>query len=130
MKVRKAVIPVAGFGTRFLPVTRSVPKNMLPVLDTPAIQYAVKEAVEAGIDKIVLVVSEGQEAFSAHFASIPDLEAALEERGKDAFLEQMREISDMADISYVYQHEQLGTRARGADRSGGRGRRALRRFPP
>lgn len=108
MKVRKAVIPVAGFGTRFLPATRSVPKNMLPVLDTPAIQYAVKEAVEAGIDKIVLVVSEGQEAFSAHFAPIPDLEAALEERGKDAFLEQMREISDMADISYVYQHEQLG----------------------
>lgn len=108
MKVRKAVIPVAGFGTRFLPATRSVPKNMLPVLDAPAIQYAVKEAVEAGIDKIVLVVSEGQEAFSAHFAPIPDLEAALEERGKDAFLEQMREISDMADISYVYQHEQLG----------------------
>ena len=108
MKVRKAVIPVAGFGTRFLPATRSVPKNMLPVLDTPAIQYAVKEAVEAGIDKIVLVVSEGQEAFSAHFAPIPDLEAALEERGKDALLEQMREISDMADISYVYQHEQLG----------------------
>ena len=108
MKVRKAVIPVAGFGTRFLPATRSVPKNMLPVLDTPAIQYAVKEAVEAGIDKVVLVVSEGQEAFSAHFAPIPNLEAARAERGKEKLLESIREISDMADISYVYQHEQLG----------------------
>ena len=107
-KVRKAVIPAAGFGTRFLPASRAVPKNMLPVLDTPAVQFAVQEAVEGGIEHVVVVVSDRQEAISAHFERIPDLEAALERRGDAALLERMRAISDMADISYVHQHEQLG----------------------
>ena len=108
MKVRKAVIPVAGFGTRFLPATRSVPKLMLPVFDTPAIHFAVEEAVRAGIEQIVIVVSEHQEAINAYFSRIPDLEAALEKKGEHELLERMRAIPELAEISYVRQEEQLG----------------------
>ncbi len=109
LKVRKAVIPAAGFGTRFLPATRSVPKVMLPVLDTPTIHFAVEEAARAGIEKIVLVLSEGQDAVvGGYFGHVPDLERALERRGDRALLDRMRAISDMADVSYVYQREALG----------------------
>ena len=108
MKVRKAVIPTAGFGTRFLPATRSVPKVMLPILDKPSVQYAVEEAVEAGIEHVVFVLSRGQEAVGTYFHRIPDLELALERRGDEALLRSMVAISEMADISYVQQHEQMG----------------------
>ena len=108
MKVRKAVIPTAGFGTRFLPASRSVPKAMFPVLDTPAVHFAVKEAAEAGIEHVVFVVSDGQEAISAYFDRLPELETALERRGDEALLARMRAVSEMADISCVQQHEQLG----------------------
>ena len=108
MKVRKAVIPVAGFGTRFLPASRSVPKAMFPVYDTPAVHYAVQEAAEAGIEQVVFVVSPHQEAVGAYFDRMPELESALEQRGSDALLRRMRGISEMAEISYVDQREQLG----------------------
>ena len=108
LTVRKAVLPVAGLGTRFLPATRSVPKMMLPVVDTPALQYVVEEAVTAGIEHIVLVISEGQEAVKSHFDHIPYLEAMLEQRGELEQLNKMKAIPEMARFSYVTQKEQLG----------------------
>lgn len=109
MKVRRAVIPAAGFGTRFLPATRSVPKVMLPVLDTPTIHFAVEEAARAGIEKIILILAEGQDAVVGdYFGHVPDLEQALERRGDQALLDRMRAISDMADVSCVHQREALG----------------------
>lgn len=108
MSVRKAVIPAAGFGTRFLPVTRTIPKVMLPVLDEPAIQFSVREAAQAGIERIVFVISRGQEATNAYFQPVPALERALEERGDVELLNEMREISSMIETSFVYQDEQLG----------------------
>lgn len=108
MRVRKAVIPAAGFGTRFLPATRSIPKPMIPVLDQPAIYFSVKEAVEAGIEHIVFVISPGQEAIGQHFGRIPALEQVLAKRDDDSLFKEMLAISDMADISFIYQREQLG----------------------
>ena len=108
MDIRKAVIPAAGFGTRFLPVTRTVPKVMLPVLDEPAIQFSVREAAQAGIEHIVFVISRGQEATNDYFQPVPALERALEARGNTELLNQMREISSMIETSFVYQDEQLG----------------------
>lgn len=108
MAVRKAVIPAAGFGTRFLPVTRSVPKNMLPVLDRPSIHHTVEEAASAGIQHIVFVLTHGQEAIGHYFDRLPELEQALERRGEYGILRQMIDISEMAEISYVYQKRQLG----------------------
>jgi len=108
MRVRKAVIPAAGFGTRFLPVTRTIPKVMLPVIDLPAIHYAVEEAAKAGIEHVVLVISRGQEATDDYFGSVPALEKALEERGNTPLLERMLAISNMMETSYVYQDEPLG----------------------
>ena len=108
MTVRKAVIPAAGFGTRFLPVTRTIPKVMLPVLDEPAIQFSVREAAQAGIERIVFVISRGQEATNAYFQPVPALEQALEARGNVELLAEMREISSMIETSFVYQDEQLG----------------------
>jgi UTP--glucose-1-phosphate uridylyltransferase len=108
MSVRKAIIPVAGYGTRFLPATRSIPKMMIPVLDRPAIHFAVEEATRAGIEHVVFVTSRGQEAVSRYFDRIPDLEAALERKGDERALEQMLEISDMVETSTVVQEEPLG----------------------
>lgn len=108
MDIRKAVIPAAGFGTRFLPVTRTVPKVMLPVLNEPAIQFAVREAAAAGIEDIVFVISRGQEATNDYFQPVQSLERALEERGNAELLQTMRGISSMARTSVVYQDEQLG----------------------
>ena len=108
MKVRKAVMPVAGLGTRFLPATRSIPKMMIPVLDRPAIHFAVEEAAAAGIDHVVFVVSPGQEAVPRYFDRMPDLEAALESRGETERLRQMLAISDMVDTTTVVQERQLG----------------------
>ena len=106
--VRKAVIPTAGFGTRFLPVTRSVPKNMLPVWDRPSIHLTVEEAVRAGIEHVIFVLSHGQEAIGRYFARLPELEQALESRGAREVLRRMIDISEMTEISYVYQERQLG----------------------
>ena len=108
MKVRTAVIPVAGFGTRMLPASRAVPKVLLPVLDTPVIHLAVQEAVEAGVEHVVFVVSKGQEAVRAYFERLPELEQALEAQGKTALLERMLAIPKMAEFSYVEQTKQLG----------------------
>ena len=108
LSVRKAVMPVAGLGTRFLPATRSIPKMMIPVLDRPAIHFAVEEAAAAGIDHVVFVVSPGQEAVPRYFHRMPDLEAALESRGETERLRQMLAISDMVDTTTVVQERQLG----------------------
>ena len=108
MRVHKAVIPVAGFGTRFLPVSKAVPKNVLPVFDRPSIHFCVEEAVDAGIEEIVLVVSKNQEAIPRYFEPWPELEAALVGRGNSAALEETRRISSLAEIRCVTQTEQKG----------------------
>lgn len=108
MKVRKAVITVAGFGTRFLPVTRAVPKMLVPILDTPVLQYSMQEAVAAGIEHIVIVLSPHQEAIRTYFARFAELESALEDQGKSELIEQIIDISEMAEITYVHQHQQRG----------------------
>ena len=106
--IRKAVIPAAGFGTRFLPVTRTVPKVMLPVVDTPALHYVIEEAVESGIEQVAVIVSPEHESVGAYFRSTPKLERALEARNDDSLLERMRRIARMADVTTVVQHEQRG----------------------
>ena len=108
MPVRKAVVPVAGFGTRFLPATRSVPKVLIPVLDLPPLHLAVQEAARAGVEHVILVISPDQQGVADYFAPKPQLEAALESRGDDARLAQMRHIARMASVSCVTQSEQLG----------------------
>tara|TARA_B100001123_G_scaffold121797_1_gene141740 strand:+ start:2290 stop:3126 length:837 start_codon:yes stop_codon:yes gene_type:complete len=108
MRISKAIIPVAGLGTRFLPVSISVPKAMIPVFDRPPIHFSVKEASESGIDHITLVASEGQESILKYFDKRPDLEEAVTNRKNPEMLELLREIPDMADISVVIQKEQLG----------------------
>jgi UTP--glucose-1-phosphate uridylyltransferase len=106
--VRKAVIPAAGLGTRFLPVTKAQPKEMLPVVDTPAIQYVVEEAVRAGIRDILVITGRGKRPLEDHFDRSFELERELEEGGKHDLLKQMREIADMADVHYVRQGQPLG----------------------
>ena len=108
MSVRKAVIPVAGYGTRFLPVTKAVPKFMLPIIDYPAIHFALEEATNAGLDQIILVMSSGQELAGRYFDRLPALEQALEQQGKREMLDKIIAISDMADIHFVTQEKQLG----------------------
>ena len=108
MKTRKAVIPAAGLGTRFLPATRSVPKVLIPVLGQPAIHYAVEEAARAGIEQVVLVISPGQEAVGRYFKRQPDLEAALERNGRADLLERMKAISNLAEVRTVPQEQPLG----------------------
>lgn len=106
--VTKAVIPAAGLGTRFLPASKVVPKMLLPVVDRPAIQYAVEEVVRSGISEVCIVGSPGGEAVAAHFASSPELEAALERSGKQDLLIQMRALAELAEITYLEQEEPLG----------------------
>jgi UTP--glucose-1-phosphate uridylyltransferase len=107
-RVRKAVLPVAGLGTRLLPVTKALPKVMLPLVDKPAIQYVVEEAVQAGIDDIVIVTGRGKNAVEDHFDRAIELELELESRGKHDVLKQVREITEMATIHYVRQSEPKG----------------------
>ena len=107
-QIRKAVIPAAGFGTRFLPFTKAVPKELVPLVDKPVIQYVVEEAVAAGIDQILIVTSSGKNAIQDHFNRTRDLERRLEETGKTALLEELRAISSLADIHYIYQQELNG----------------------
>ncbi len=108
MKVNKAVIPAAGLGTRFLPATKAQPKVMLPIVDTPAIQYVVEEAVRAGLTDILLITGRGQRAIEDHFDRSIELEHFLESKGKFDELKQIREISDMATIHYIRQRDPLG----------------------
>ena len=108
MKLRKAVFPAAGLGTRFLPATKSQPKEMLPLVDKPLIQYVVEEAVASGIEHVIIVTGRGKNAIEDHFDVSFELEKILEMRGKTELLEQVREISKMVSVSYVRQKEALG----------------------
>jgi len=107
-KVRKAVFPAAGLGTRFLPATKVSPKEMLPLVDKPLIQYVVEEAVASGIESVIIVTGRGKSAIEDHFDVSFELEALLRERGKEDDLRLVRRISDMARFSYVRQREALG----------------------
>lgn len=108
MKVRKAVIPAAGLGTRFLPATKAQPKVMLPVIDVPAIQLVVEEAARAGIDDVLIVTGRGQRAIEDHFDRNLELERFLEDKQKFDELKRIRQISDMAEVHYIRQKEALG----------------------
>ena len=108
MNVDKAVIPAGGYGTRFLPVTKAQPKEMMPVLDRPTIQYVVEEAVEAGINDILVITGRGKNAIEDHFDRSYELEAELEKSGKGDRLERVREITDLADIHYIRQQDRAG----------------------
>ena len=107
-KVRKAVLPVAGLGTRFLPATKAIPKEMLTVVDKPLIQYAVEECIESGIEHVIFVTGRRKSAIEDHFDLAPDLEKLLEERGKPEHARMVREISGGLKISYTRQSEALG----------------------
>jgi UTP--glucose-1-phosphate uridylyltransferase len=107
-KVRKAVFPAAGLGTRFLPATKAQPKEMLPLVDKPIIQYGVEEAVASGCDNIILVTGRGKNAIEDHFDVSVELESFLEARGKREQLEEIRKISSMMNLAYVRQGEPLG----------------------
>jgi len=107
-KIRKAVFPAAGLGTRFLPATKASPKEMLSLVDKPLIQYVVEEAVASGIESVIIVTGRGKTAIEDHFDISFELEELLRERGKEEELKQVRAISEMARISYVRQREALG----------------------
>jgi UTP--glucose-1-phosphate uridylyltransferase len=104
----KAVIPAAGLGTRFLPLTKNAPKEMLPLLGKPAIQYVVEEAVHSGCDDILIITGRGKTTIEDHFDRAPELEHILEERGKNEDLERIEEIAELADIHYIRQKEPKG----------------------
>lgn len=106
--IRKAIIPAAGLGTRFLPATKSQPKEMLPIIDTPTIQYVVQEAVDAGIEDILIITGRGKRAIEDHFDRNVELEAKLEEKHDELLWNEMRRLSDMANIHYVRQRETNG----------------------
>ena len=114
--VRKAVFPAAGLGTRFLPATKAQPKEMLPLVDKPIIQYGVEEAVASGIDNIILVTGRGKNAIEDHFDVSVELETFLEARGKREQLDEVRKISNMINFAYVRQGEPLGLGPRRAGR--------------
>ncbi|MCZ4069047.1 UTP--glucose-1-phosphate uridylyltransferase GalU [Microbacterium sp. NE2HP2] len=104
----KAVIPAAGLGTRFLPATKAMPKEMLPVVDKPAIQYVVEEATQAGIDDVLIIIGRNKNNLSNHFDSVPELEHNLTRKGDDVKLRKVQESSDLADIHFVRQGEPKG----------------------
>src|SRR5216117_2271000 len=106
--VRKAVLPAAGLGTRFLPATKAQPKEMLPLVDKPIIQYGVEEAVASGVDNIILVTGRGKNAIEDHFDVSVELESFLEARGRREQLDEVRKISNMINFAYVRQGEPLG----------------------
>jgi UTP--glucose-1-phosphate uridylyltransferase len=108
MRISKAVFPAAGLGTRFLPATKAQPKEMLPLVDKPLIQYVVEEAVTAGIRNITIITGRGKNAIEDHFDVSYELESVLEERGKEDLLKEVRQISNMINVSYVRQKEALG----------------------
>lgn len=108
MNVRKAIIPAAGLGTRFLPATKAQPKEMLPIVDKPTIQYIIEEAVEAGIQDIIVVTGRNKRSIEDHFDRSIELELELEKSGKQEMLDMVRDISDMANIHYIRQKEPRG----------------------
>ncbi|MCQ6560429.1 UTP--glucose-1-phosphate uridylyltransferase GalU [Paenibacillus mendelii] len=108
MKVRKAIIPAAGLGTRFLPATKAQPKEMLPIVDKPTIQYIIEEAIASGIEDILIVSGRGKRAIEDHFDKSFELEETLDQKGKTKELEQIRAISEMANIHYIRQKEPKG----------------------
>ncbi|MBE7026958.1 MAG: UTP--glucose-1-phosphate uridylyltransferase GalU [Ruminococcaceae bacterium] len=108
MRVRKAVIPAAGLGTRFLPATKATPKEMLPIVDTPTIQYIIKEAVDSGIEDILIITGRTKRAIEDHFDKAYELETELEKSGKTDLLKIAQDISNMANIHYVRQQEAKG----------------------
>src|SRR5277367_1587551 len=107
-KVRKAVFPAAGLGTRFLPATKAQPKEMLPLVDKPLIQYGVEEAIHSGVQNMIIVTGRGKTAIEDHFDVSFELEQTLEAKGKKDLLAIVRSVSDMIDVSYVRQKEALG----------------------
>ena len=108
MKLRKAVIPVAGLGTRFLPATKTVPKELLPIVDIPSIQYVVQEAVDAGIEEIIFVTGRGKDGIEDHFDEAPELEQLLTERGNHEMAQTLRKIAAMTEVVSVRQKKPLG----------------------
>ena len=108
MRIRKAVIPAAGLGTRFLPITKSIPKELLPILEKPMLQYVVEEAVEAGIDEVIIVTAWGKESIAAYFQPRPELEERLAENGDADLLEKIRHASNLVQASFVIQEQPLG----------------------
>jgi UTP--glucose-1-phosphate uridylyltransferase len=108
MKLKKAVIPVAGLGTRFLPATKTVPKELLPIVDIPSIQYVVQEAVDAGIEEIIFVTGRGKDGIEDHFDEAPELEQILAERGQTDMVQQLRRIAEMTEVVSVRQKKPLG----------------------
>lgn len=108
MKITKAVIPAAGFGTRVLPATKNMPKEMFPIVDKPTIQYIVEEAVNAGITDILIITNRGKDLMEDHFDASPELEALLEKSGKTELLKIVRSISNLANISFIRQKEMKG----------------------
>ena len=108
MKIRKAVIPAAGLGTRVLPASKACPKELLPIVDKPAIQYIVEEAAQSGITDILIIISPGKESIKDHFSPTPALEERLRQTGKEAVAQQMADISHLANIEYIYQTEMKG----------------------
>ena len=108
MKVRKAVIPAAGLGTRFLPATKAQPKEMLPIVDKPTLQYIIEEAVDSGIDEILIITGRNKSSIENHFDKSVELELELEKSGKDELLAEVRKISDMVNIHYIRQKEPKG----------------------
>lgn len=107
-RIRKAIIPAAGLGTRFLPATKAQPKEMLPIVDKPTIQYIVEEAIKSGIEDIIIVTGRNKRAIEDHFDRSMELEAFLEKKAKDELLDLVQDIAQMADIYYVRQKEALG----------------------
>ena len=108
VRVRKAVLPAAGFGTRFLPATKAIPKEIMPLVDRPIIQYAVEEAFTSGIEQIIIVIASGRSAIEDHFDSNQSLERWLEDRGDIEMLRTIRRISEFGTVAFVHQREQLG----------------------
>ncbi|WP_102264398.1 UTP--glucose-1-phosphate uridylyltransferase GalU [Mesobacillus jeotgali] len=108
VKVKKAIIPAAGLGTRFLPATKAQPKEMLPIVDTPTIQYIIEEAVSSGIEDILIVTGRGKRAIEDHFDKAMELEESLAAKGKYEELEKIKQISNLADIHYIRQKEPMG----------------------
>lgn len=108
MHIRKAVIPAAGMGTRFLPITKTVPKELLPILDKPMLQYVVEEAAEAGIEHVIIVTAPGKESIASYFQPNPALEQHLSETGEAELLDKVRHASNLARVSYVIQEKALG----------------------
>ena len=108
MQIKKAVIPVAGLGTRFLPATKTVPKELLPIVDIPSIQYVVQEAVDSGIQEIIFVTGRGKDSIEDHFDEAPELEQVLEERSQTGMVRTLKQIAEMIEVVSVRQKRPLG----------------------